>query len=129
MQILLFGKSSSITTTVQSMLQSINNWSAHLHSDLNKLNSIHEEGSEYDLLIANLEDYAQASTKVISQIRDHFPGIPLLVIHSYLNKTLIKPMINAGATGYIRNNLSEDLLVEAVQKVATGTEYIIAKST
>ncbi|WP_440999746.1 hypothetical protein [Fodinibius sp. SL11] len=129
MQILLVGKTSSITTTIKSMLKSMDNWSVQLHSDLNTLDRYEEEKSEFDLLITNLEDFDKASTKIVAQIRTHFPETPLLVIHSYLDNMLIKPIINAGATGYIRNNLSEDQLIEVTQKVASGTKYIIAKTT
>lgn len=129
MHILLFGKSSSITSTIHTMLRSVDEWSTKLHSDLDDFNTINEEKSDFDLLIANLEDFRQTSTKAVSQIRSYFPDTPLLVVHSYLNNLLIKPLISAGATGYIQNEVSDSKLIEAVQKVASGKECIIAEYT
>jgi DNA-binding NarL/FixJ family response regulator len=111
------------------MLRSVDEWSTKLHSDLNDFKTINEEKSDFDLLIANLEDFRRTPTKVISQIRSYFPDTPLLVIHSYLNNLLIKPLIAAGATGYIQNEVSDSKLIEAVQKVASGKECIIAEYT
>jgi len=129
MDILLVGKTSSITTTIQTMLQSIEDWSVWLYSDVTTLSKSKEAKTEFDLLVANIEDFNEASTTVVTQICEQFPNTPLLIIHSYHNKKLIKPMITAGATGYLRNDVSENKLVEAVQKVAAGTTCIIAEST
>ncbi|WP_445665189.1 hypothetical protein [Fodinibius sp. AD559] len=129
MQILLVGKASSITTTIQTMLQSVEDWSVRFYSDLNNLSKSKELQADFDLLVANIEDFDETSTKAVSQICKQFPDTPLLAIHSYLNKTLIKPMIIAGATGYIQNNVSENKLIEAAQKIASGTKCIIAEST
>lgn len=129
MQILLVGETSSITTTIKTILLSIEDWSVQLYSDLDNLGKSKEVQAEFDLLVANIEDFNQTSTKVVSQICDQFPDTPLLVVHSYLNKELIKPMITAGAIGYIRNDVSEDKLIEAIQKVASGTKCIITEST
>ena len=129
MHILLVGKTSSITTTIHTMLRSDDEWSAQLHSDLDNFSTFNEEKSDFDLLIANLEDFRRTSTKVVSQIRSYFPDTPLLVVHSYLNNLLIQPLIEAGATGYINNNVSDSKLIETVQKVASGNECIIVENT
>jgi DNA-binding NarL/FixJ family response regulator len=129
MQILLVGKRSSITITVQTMLRSIDDWSAQLYSDLDNLDKLNEENANFDLLIVNLGDFSTASIKAVSQIHEQFPDTPLLVIHSYINKAFIKPILKAGALGYIYDDISEKKLVEAVRKVAQGTECIIAEST
>lgn len=129
MKILLVGKSSSVTNTIHTMLRSVDEWSTKLHSDLDDFNTINEKKSDFNLLIANLEDFRHPSTQVISQIRTHFSDTPLLVVHSYLNNILIKPLIASGATGYIHNNVSDSKLIKAAQKVASGTECIIAEYT
>lgn len=126
MQILLLGKTSSITNTIHMMLRSVDGGSTKLHSNLDDFEIMNEERSKFDLLIANLEDFRRTATIAVSQIRSHFPDTPLLAVHSYLNRNLIKPLLNAGATGYIQNNISDSKLIKAVQKVASGTECVIA---
>ena len=129
MRILLVGKTSSITSTIHTMLRSVDEWSTKLHSNLDDFDAINGERADFDLLITNLEDFRRTSTKAVSQIRSYFPDTPLLVVHSYLNNLLIQPLIAAGATGYINNNVSDSKLIEAVQKVASGNECIIAENT
>lgn len=129
MQILLLGRSSSVTKTLQTMLKAIDGWNVHVHSNIKNLTPEQGSGAEHTLLLANLEDFNASATKIISQIRNYLPHIPLLVIHSYTNKSLIKPMIKAGATGYVNSDISENILVEAVRQVANSNKYIIADST
>lgn len=129
MDILLLGKKSSITATLQSMLQSIDEWSLVVISNLSTLENPEYSEGDFSLIIANLEEFEASSTTVISQIRQSHPKIPLLAIHSYLNQELIQPMIAAGASGYIKNDVSESVLIEAVRKVASGNQYILAEST
>lgn len=129
MRLLLFGQNSSVTRTLKTMLDSVESWSVTKESSLGDSNQFPNDAKNFDLLIANLEDFDQPATNVVSKIKEDYPNVPLLVIHSYSNKALIIPLIKAGATGYIHNNLTEAILLEAVQKVKTGTEFIIADST
>lgn len=129
MRLLLFGQNSSVTRTLKTMLDSVESWSITKESSLGGANKPTSDPKKFDLLIANLEDFDQPAINVVSNIKQNYPNAPLLVIHSYLNKALITPLIAAGATGYINNDLTEDILLEAVQKVKTGSEFIVADST
>lgn len=129
MHILLLSNTPSITETLQLMLQSIDDWSISVKNNIEDLDSKNESTEEYDLLIVNLEDFEVPSTNTISKVRQNYPDLPLLVIHSYINKALIKPLIAAGASGYIQNNISEGMLIKAVRKVASGAQHIVVEST
>lgn len=129
MQILLLGVSSTITNTLHSMLQSVNHWVV-TEAELNALsNPQSPENSGYDLLIANLEDFDTSSIALINQISTQFPKTPLLVVHSYSEDNYIQPMLNAGATGYVRAGISEHELFETIKKVGDGQQMIVTDST
>ncbi len=130
MDILLLGNSSTITNTLHSMLQSVDGWSVTSVVELYSLSNLQAQQSpHYDLIISNLEDFEASSVPLITTITNHFPGIPLLVIHSYSNENFINPMLNAGATGYIKSDISEHQLLEAVKQVVAGKQVLIADST
>lgn len=112
------------------MLQSVESWSVTNVVELNSLPTFQTpQYSDFNLLIANLEDFEISSVPLITQINRQFPQTPLLAIHSYSDDNFIKPMLEAGAAGYIRNGISEHALLEAVQKIAAGQQVIIADST
>lgn len=112
------------------MLQSVDGWSVTSVVELYSLSNLQAQQSpHYDLIISNLEDFEASSVPLITTITNHFPGIPLLVIHSYSNENFINPMLNAGATGYIKSDISEHQLLEAVKQVVAGKQVLIADST
>ena len=130
MNILLLGKNSSITDTVKEMLQSIDGWSVSFNVELSPFPpSLSSEPSEYDVLVANLEDFNTSPIPFIKEINNRYPKTPLLIIHSYNNKKLIIPMLTAGAMGYIQNEMSEDDLFKAVRNTSKNQEILIADYT
>lgn len=130
MELLLLGDNSTITNTIYSMLHSVDNWTVTFGVELTFLSpKAVEQLPNFDLVIANLEDFETSSIPLITEIINYFPDTPLLVIHSYSDNSFIKPMLNAGATGYIKSDISEHQLLTAAQKVARGQQVVIADST
>lgn len=133
MNILLFGRDDSITHTIHDMLNSVAGWMATLicktesrsEIDLDNL----DEETDYDILVANLNGFLKSPKPIIKQISEKFPAIPLLILYSYSQEVLIKPLIEAGANGYLQVGSSEVKLFEAVQKVADGQELILTENT
>lgn len=126
MNILLVGKTSSVNTTLKTMLEAKQGWSVRQQSDLD---SSGFSGNDLNLMIANLEDFYAPSVDIISHLCECYPGTPLLAIHSYSDQALIQPMLAAGATGYIKSEISEEQLIEAATKVAAHQKHVIADFT
>ncbi|MEL7833768.1 hypothetical protein [Fodinibius sp. Rm-B-1B1-1] len=129
MEILLLGKSSTITATVKTMLQSIDDWIVRSNVEFSPYPQLSTEPYEYDILIANLEDFNTSPIPLIEEISKQYPQTPLLIIYSYRNKELITPILAAGATGYIQQEMSEEDLFKAVNKVSENQEIVIADFT
>ena len=133
MNILLFGRDNSITHTIHDMLNSATGWMATLiykiESRTDMDNDILDEEAEYDILVANLNGFTESPISVVKQIPETFHTIPLLVLYSYSQEVLVKPLISAGACGYLQVGSSEIKLFEAVKKVADGQEPILTETT
>lgn len=133
MQILLLGRDTSTTNTVEQMLESANQWSVTRSSawaikDQKKHPQIPNEAA-WDIIIANLTDFAEPSPLIIQGVTSYFSAVPLLVLYSYNKKELIEPLLEAGATGYFQNSSSETDLIETVKSVSAGKECISTEST
>jgi len=115
------------------MLNSAAGWMATLiykaesRSEID-IDSLNEE-TDYDILVANLNGFPESPTSIVKQISETFPKIPLLVLYSYSQKILVKPLILAGASGYLQVGSSEVKLFEAVKKVSDGQELILTETT
>lgn len=133
MNILLFGRDDSITHTIHDMINSAPGWMATLIYNLESKPDIevedHDDETSYNILVANLMGFTKSPKSIIQQIAETFPTIPLLVLHSYSQEILIKPLISAGANGYLQAGSSEVKLFEAVKKVADGQELILTETT
>lgn len=133
MNILLLGRDDSITKTIEQMLCSVNDWNIHRTNAMNdekwqRVKEIHDK-KPFSIVTANLEGFSQPPHIHTKQIIKALPSVPLLVIHSYKKKLLIKPILDAGATGYVQNNISEKKLLDAVSKVKANKQYVYTKNT
>lgn len=58
----------------------------------------------------------------LSQIKQHKPELPVLVLSTYDNPTFIARAIALGASGYMLKGSSRDELLQAIRTVASGQE-------
>jgi DNA-binding NarL/FixJ family response regulator len=124
MDILLLGRDTSITNTIMEMLSSVEAWSVTQMFSIDKAAAKTSKKGFYDLVVANLTDFSPPPTQIVSKIKIHFPSSNLLVLYSYNQELLIKPLLEAGADGYLQNGISEDELFEAVETVTDGEQFI-----
>lgn len=129
MDILLLGRDTSITNTILDMLSSVEAWSVTKMFSIDKAAAKTSKEKFYDLVVANLTDFKPPPTQIIANITTHFPSSYLLVLYSYSQELLIKPLLEAGADGYLQNGISEDQLLEAAQTVVGGEQYVGVEST
>ncbi len=82
-----------------------------------------------DLIILDLST-AKASTRfLISEISDVFPKAKIIVMHIYKEISLVKPIIQAGASAYLPIDTSRKELLDAVSKILDGDHYISSEVT
>jgi DNA-binding NarL/FixJ family response regulator len=115
------------------MLSSVGGWMVTLLFDVESISGldvqIDDEEPDYDILIVNLSGFTESPKSIVKQISAILSAIPLLVLYSYSRDVLIKPLISAGANGYLQVGSSEVKLFEAVKKVAEGEEVILTEIT
>ena len=133
MKILLLGRDNSITHTVEDMLNSAEGWVSKTINELTKDGQIQVQNVQnravFDIIVANLSGFPESPKTIIEQIAGQFPAIPILVLYSYGQESLIRPLLERGATGYLQVGSSETKLFEAVQKVSDRQEHIFTETT
>lgn len=128
MQILLFGKPNSITSTIAEMLNSRQDWTITIVTSAQESISVsrtnEDDTPSYDVIIGNLGGFSRKPSELVRALRQQFPDCPLLILYSYRNPMLIRPLLDAGADGYLQNGHSEEDVFDAVQTVAAGSRYL-----
>ncbi len=133
MQILLQGKDSQLTNTVEDMLSSVKDWQITKTSSYNF--STEEKDSKrlkkayYDVIVSNLADYSVPGKELIRAIISQFPSYPLAVLHVFGRELFIKPLLEAGALSYSQLGVSEHRLQKAVKITSKGSQHIDVKNT
>lgn len=61
------------------------------------------------------------ATKIITS---RFPDTKVIALTSFGEKAIIKKMLSAGASGYLLKNVSKEILLEAINAVASGETYL-----
>ena len=85
-------------------------------------------GSPWDMMISDLPTADRGGLGAIQQIRQDFPGLPVLILSLYTKEhTAIDAML-AGATGYLGKDAAPDELVWAVRQILSGKKYIAIPS-
>ena len=72
-----------------------------------------------DLVLPELSGY-----DLIPQILQAAPSARVLVVSSQTQPFSVRTAISAGASGYVPKRASDDHLVEAIRRVATGERYV-----
>jgi two-component system invasion response regulator UvrY len=62
--------------------------------------------------------------EVISQLRHHYPDLPILILTMHEEEQYVVRSIAAGANGYITNRSAPEQLVKAIRKVYAGGRFL-----
>lgn len=76
-----------------------------------------------DLAILNVSIEGKNSLESLKVLKDHYPGIYILVISIYDEKFLAKRIIRAGAHGYLMKDAMENEVIRAVHDILAGKIY------
>jgi DNA-binding NarL/FixJ family response regulator len=78
----------------------------------------------WDVLILDINLPGRNGFEVLAEVRRHFPLLPVLVLSSTPEDQLGLRAIKGGAAGYLNKQAAAELLVEAVQKILAGEQFI-----
>lgn len=79
---------------------------------------------ELELILIDLSISIKNSCDFVSQVHKLYPGIPIIALHFYKDRTLVEEFITAGASGYLLVNTSISEFSSAIGKIMNGEKYI-----
>lgn len=80
----------------------------------------------WDVLVLDINMPGRNGFEVLDEVRRNFPLLPVLVLSSTPEDQLGVRAIKAGAAGYLNKQTAPEQLVDAVQKVLAGGQFISA---
>ncbi|MEO5961137.1 MAG: response regulator transcription factor [Opitutaceae bacterium] len=85
---------------------------------------LHQEA--WDVLILDINMPGRNGFEVLADVRQHFPGLPILVLSSTPEDQIGLRAIRGGAAGYLNKQTAPEELVDAVRAILTGGQFISA---
>lgn len=77
-----------------------------------------------DLVVMDIVMPGMNGIEATREILANDPGIRVLALTNHTGRNLVKAVLAAGATGYVRKDQAFEELIPAIHSVAEGTKYI-----
>lgn len=78
----------------------------------------------WDVLVMDISLPDKNGLDVLKQIKDEYPTLPVLILSAQTEEQYALRVLKAGASGFLTKESAADQLIEAVQKVAKGGQYV-----
>lgn len=127
MNILLVGNDNSTNKVIGDILESqndINFQSWPIEGVINKLNQ--ETTAFIDVLIVDLPSFNESATVMLKKLVGIKSVLAVLAIHIYKTPSLVKALLDVGATGYLTQDTNEEKLLKALKSISKGRRYVAA---
>lgn len=76
-----------------------------------------------DVAIIDISMPDMSGIELTEHLKEHNPGIRVLILSMYTSEDFIFNSIKAGASGYLPKNTTKNELQEAIRSIASGNEY------
>jgi DNA-binding NarL/FixJ family response regulator len=73
-----------------------------------------------DILISDINMPGMSGIELARKVKEQFPGVKILALSMYGEKSMISEMLDAGVSGYILKNTGREELVNALMKISEG---------
>ena len=77
-----------------------------------------------DVAVIDISMPALDGLEVISQLRNYYPKLPILILTMHEEGQYVVRAIEAGAMGYITKQSAPEQLVKAIRKVHSGSRFV-----
>ena len=77
-----------------------------------------------DVAVIDISMPGPDGLEVISQVRSHYPKMPILILTMHEEEQYVTRAIGAGAMGYMTKRSAPEQLVNAIRKVYAGGRYL-----
>ncbi len=81
------------------------------------------EKTPVDIILMDIEMPLLNGCDATAIITSRYPEIKIIALTTYDEKSIVKKMLNAGASGYVLKNINKEILMEAIDTVAKGNTY------
>lgn len=82
-----------------------------------------------DVLLMDIDMPVMNGIEALKEITNQFPEVKVIILSMHNEAGMIKNLIGLGAKGYLLKSCSQEELVEAIRKVASGQSYFSADVT
>lgn len=76
-----------------------------------------------DIILMDIDMPVMNGYQATNIIQNKYPGVKVIALTMYNEKSLITKMLKAGACGYILKNIDKEELLEAIKTVNNGENY------
>lgn len=77
-----------------------------------------------DVVVLDLDLPGRGGLELLRDIKRDYPRIPVLVLSFHAEEAYGVPVLQAGADGYLMKDSGTVLLVQAIEKVASGGKFV-----
>ncbi|MDZ7690188.1 MAG: hypothetical protein U5K69_03355 [Balneolaceae bacterium] len=124
MKIIIVGQETQINETLMELLAAQPGFTVKMYTPEmleNQGTEIRE--TEPDLLILDISGYDKKPVECVEEIKEKKLSKALIAMHVYTAPNLIKPLIEAGADGYLPSSTTEEELLTAIETINKGQNY------
>lgn len=109
---------------IRSLLHQENNihWMGHAMNAAECISFLETQQPDVLLMDINLPD--QKGTALCKIVKDKYPKVKVLGLSTYNQQSVIRNMLGNGASGYLLKNASKEEILEAIDTVVEGGEYL-----
>ncbi|WP_420316509.1 response regulator [Ekhidna sp.] len=77
-----------------------------------------------DVLITDVNMPEMKGTEFILEVKKTYPEIGIIAVSMHQEKHIVKDVLKAGADSYVLKHSTQNELIEAVEKTATGENFV-----
>jgi DNA-binding NarL/FixJ family response regulator len=97
-------------------------WMGHASSAASCMAFLQHQTPDVILMDINLPD--KTGIDLCREVKEQYPAINILGLSTFNQQSFIEKMIANGASGYVLKNASQPELIEAIQTVAGGKQFL-----
>lgn len=116
--VVLIGNDTKFNRTIAEIVNSFREFSI----SITKLSQYLENKRNAEITIVDLTSINDEPTKVLTKVSEVTNEIPILAIHHYSDKHIIKEIKNSGADAYLNSDLNEELLYNTLTALLNPDE-------
>ncbi len=97
-------------------------WMGHATNAASCLAFLQNQKPDVILMDINLPD--KSGIDLCKEVKQLYPGVHVLGLSTFNQQSFIEKMLQSGASGYVLKNATQEELMEGIETVSKGKEYL-----